>query len=70
MAVNEMLGREVALKLLPEHLAHDAERLARFEREARTLAALNHPRICQIYDVGHNYLVMEFVKGGELFTYI
>ena len=43
------LGREVALKLLPEQLAHDPERLARFEREAKTLAALNHPHIAQLH---------------------
>ena len=48
-AKDTKLGREVALKLLPDHLAHDAERLARFEREARMLAALNHPHIAQIH---------------------
>ena len=45
------LGRDVAIKILPEAFASDAERLARFEREARTLASLNHPHIEQIYGV-------------------
>lgn len=45
------LGRDVALKLLPDAAAHDPERLARFEREARTLASLNHPAIVTIYAV-------------------
>src|SRR5919108_4049299 len=60
------LGREVALKVLPEVFARDAERMARFEREARAVAALNHPNICQLYDVGPNYLVMEFVDGAPI----
>ncbi len=64
------LGREVALKLLPEHLAHDPERLARFEREARTLASLNHPHIAQIHGLedasGTLALVMELVEGPTL----
>ena len=38
----------------------------RFDREARAVAALNHPNICQLYDVGHNYLVMEFIEGAPL----
>jgi len=64
------LGREVAIKVLPEEFARDPERLSRFEREAKTLAALNHPNIAAIYgleeDHGRNYLVMEFVPGETL----
>ena len=53
------LGREVAIKIAAEQFSE------RFEREARAIAALNHPNICQLYDVGPNYLVMELVEGGE-----
>ena len=64
------LNRDVALKILPDSFASDAERLQRFEREARTLAALNHPGIAQIYGTieteGHEALVMEFVPGRTL----
>lgn len=67
------LGREVALKLLPESFTSDPERLARFEREARTLASLNHPNIAQIYGIedpstgsGRAALVMELVAGDDL----
>ena len=65
-ARDKRLGRDVALKILPEAFASDPERLARFEREARTLASLNHPHIAQVYglDEGHNRaLVMELVEG-------
>jgi eukaryotic-like serine/threonine-protein kinase len=48
-ARDTQLQRDVAIKVLPEALAHDPERLARFEREARTLASLNHPNIAQIH---------------------
>jgi eukaryotic-like serine/threonine-protein kinase len=69
-AKDTKLGREVALKLLPEHLANDAERLARFEREAKTLAALNHPHIAQVHGLedsaGARALVMELVEGPTL----
>ena len=64
------LGREVAIKVLPEAFAHDPERLSRFQREAKMLAALNHPNIAAIYgleeDAGRNYLVMELVPGETL----
>jgi serine/threonine protein kinase/Tol biopolymer transport system component len=64
------LHRDVALKVLPEALAHDSERLARFEREARTLAALNHPNIAHIYGLeesdGVKALVLELVEGPTL----
>ena len=53
------LGREVAIKM------SDARFSERFEREARAVAALNHPNICTLYDVGPNYLVMEYVEGNE-----
>ena len=64
------LGREVAIKLLPEDFAQDTERLARLEREARTLASLNHPNIATLYgferDGATRFLVMELVDGEEL----
>src|SRR6266567_4339315 len=60
------LDREVALKVLPESLAQDPERMARFEREARLLAALNHPNIAAIYAVESGALVMELVEGPTL----
>ncbi|HKI84991.1 MAG TPA: protein kinase, partial [Candidatus Krumholzibacteria bacterium] len=46
------LGREVAVKVLPEHLSSTAEIRARFEREAKTVSGLNHPHICTLFDVG------------------
>jgi predicted Ser/Thr protein kinase len=60
------LQRDVAIKVLPQALAQDPERLARFEREARTLASLNHPHIAAIYGVEQNALVMELVEGRTL----
>jgi eukaryotic-like serine/threonine-protein kinase len=69
-ALDTHLGRQVAIKVLPEAFAQDADPLARFEREARTLAALNHPNIAQIYGVeksqGTYALVMELVQGPTL----
>ena len=64
------LGREVAIKTLPEEFARDAERLARFEREAKLLASLNHPNIAAIYGLeeheGIRFLVLELVDGDTL----
>ena len=60
------LKREVALKVLPDAFAQDAERMARFEREACVLAALNHPNIAHIYSVEGRALVMELVEGETL----
>src|ERR1700674_1623195 len=60
------LDREVAIKVLPAALAQDPERLARFEREAKVLAALNHPNIAQIYGLEQRALVMELVPGETL----
>src|SRR5919109_1434255 len=54
------MGREVAIKVSAERFSD------RFEREVHTVAALNHPNICHIYDVGPNYLVMELVEGPTL----
>jgi serine/threonine protein kinase len=58
------LDRDVALKVLPDEFAQDANRMARFEREARVLASLNHPNIAQIYGVEERALVMELVPRG------
>jgi eukaryotic-like serine/threonine-protein kinase len=60
------LGRDVAIKVLPKELAADPDRLRRFEHEARAIAALNHPHICQIHDVGPGYLVLEYIDGAPL----
>jgi len=64
------LGREVAVKVLPQHLMESSEVRARFEREARTVSSLNHPHICTLHDVGQeagtDYLVMELVEGETL----
>jgi serine/threonine-protein kinase len=60
------LDRDVAIKVLPEAFAADTDRVRRFEREARAIAALNHPHICQIHDVGPGYLVLEYVEGAPL----
>ena len=68
------LGRDVALKTLPESVTHDPERLARFRREAHVLAALNHPHIASIYGLeetdGQRFLVLELVEGETLATRI
>src|SRR5919106_3368102 len=64
------LNRDVAIKVLPDEFAQDAERLARFEREAKTLASLNHPGIAIIHGLertdGGRALVMEFIDGPTL----
>src|ERR1700686_3433924 len=60
------LDRDVAIKVLPAALAQDPERLARFEREAKGLAGLNHPNIAQIYGLEQRALVMELVPGETL----
>ena len=69
-ATDEKLGRQVAIKVLPEEFAKDAERLARFEREAKLLASLNHPNIAAIYGLEENegtrLLVLELVEGDTL----
>src|SRR5687768_3686368 len=60
------LDRDVALKILPESFASDPDRLMRFEREAKTLASLNHPNIAAIYGIEDRALVMELVEGEDL----
>src|SRR6516225_3034453 len=62
-ASDTKLNREVAIKVLPEIFAHDAGRMARFEREAKVLASLNHPNIAHIYGVEERALVMELAEG-------
>jgi serine/threonine-protein kinase len=69
-ADDSRLGRSVAIKVLPADVSTDRERRVRFEREARAIAALNHPHICAIHDVGHqdgvDFLVMELLDGESL----
>jgi serine/threonine protein kinase len=67
---DQVLGRDVAIKVLPEEFARDADRVARFQREAKLLASLNHPNIAAIYGLeeseGTNFLVLELVEGEIL----
>ena len=65
-ARNAKLNRDVAIKVLPAALANDGDYLARFQREAQTLAALNHPNIASIYGLEANAIVMELVEGETL----
>src|SRR5262245_17962573 len=73
-ATDTALGRQVAIKILPEAFAQNPERLGRFEREAKTLASLNHPHIAAIYgfekSAGMYALVMELVEGQDLSQHI
>jgi eukaryotic-like serine/threonine-protein kinase len=70
LARDTRLGRQVAVKVLPDAVSHDRERRDRFDREARAVAALSHPNICALFDVGSegstHYLVMEHVEGPTL----
>src|SRR5713101_4600977 len=65
-AKDTRLKRDVALKVLPEAFANDPERMARFQREAEVLAALNHPNIAPVYGVEEHALIMELVEGDPL----
>ncbi len=69
-ATDTRLERTVAIKVLPAHVASDPERKARFEREAKTVAALSHPHLCPVFDVGSedgtDFLVMEYLEGETL----
>ncbi|MFN0170152.1 MAG: serine/threonine-protein kinase [Bryobacteraceae bacterium] len=65
-ATDTKLGRDVAIKVLPQSFAKDRDRMARFTREAKVLASLNHPHIAQIYGIEEHALVMELVPGGTL----
>src|SRR4029078_8070530 len=70
LARDPKIGRDVAIKVLPETLADDKERLARFEQEAQAAGSLNHPNILAIYDVqadgGAPYVVSELLEGETL----
>ena len=69
-AKDQKLGRDVAIKVLPEEFAKDADRVARFQREAKLLASLNHPNIAAIHGLeesdGTQFLVLELIEGDTL----
>jgi len=69
-AKDQVLGRDVAIKVLPDEFAKDADRVARFQREAKVLASLNHPNIAAIHGLeessGIQFLVLELVEGQTL----
>ncbi len=69
-AKDKKLGRDVAIKVLPEEFAKDADRVARFQREAKLLASLNHPNIASIHGLeesdGTHFLVLELIEGDTL----
>src|SRR5688572_30489775 len=69
-ARDSRLHRDVAIKVLPEEVSRDPERLRRFEQEARSASALNHPNILTVHDFGHHegtpFLVMEVLEGESL----
>lgn len=69
-AMDPRIGREVAIKVLPSNFSQDADRLARFEQEARAAGMLNHPGILNVYDVGHengvHFLILELLEGETL----
>ncbi len=73
-ARDSKLDREVAIKVLPDAFTHDAERLARLQREAKLLASLNHPNIGSIYGLeefnGKRFLVLELVPGETVADYV